>query len=118
MDREFSYGEFVSYLEHAEILKSVAISRNLEGFRDVKGLRHLVCRWCPSLHTFFSSVSEITITLEDVVNNFLSLCLVKRILSTSILPVRISNWKTNYLDTLAGVLLPLVGNWPEWASRS
>ena len=71
MDREFSYGEFVSYLERVEILKSVAISRNLEGFRDVKGLRHLVRRWCPSLHTFFFSISELTITLEDVVNNFL-----------------------------------------------
>ena len=71
MDRKFSYGEFVSYLGRAEILKSVAISRNLEDFRDVKGLRHLVRRWCPSLHIFFFSVSEITITLEDVVNNFL-----------------------------------------------
>ena len=51
----------------------MAISRNLEGFRDTKGLRHLVRRWCPSLHTFFFSVSELTITLEDVVNNFLLL---------------------------------------------
>ena len=49
----------------------MAISRNLEGFKDAKGLRHLVRRWCPSLHTFFFSVGELTITLEDVVNNFL-----------------------------------------------
>ena len=55
----------------AKILKAVAISRNLEGFIDAKGLRHLVHRWCPSLHTFFFSVGELTITLEDVVNNFL-----------------------------------------------
>ena len=70
VDRELSDGEFVSCLEHAKILKLVAISRNLEGFRDTKGLRHLVRRWCHSLHTFFFSVGELTITLEDVVNNF------------------------------------------------
>ena len=45
--------------------------RNLEGFRDAKGLRHLVRRWFPSLHTFFFFVGELTITLEDMVNNFL-----------------------------------------------
>ena len=71
MDRKLSDGEFVSCLEHARILKAVAISKNLEGFRDAKGLRHLVLRWYPSFHTFFFSVGEITITLEDVVNNFL-----------------------------------------------
>ena len=60
-------------LEHAGILKEVAISKNLEGFRDAKGLRHLVRRWYPSLHTFFFFVGELTITLEDVVNNFLFL---------------------------------------------
>ena len=49
----------------------MVISRNLEGFRDAKGLRHLVRHWCPSLHTFFFSMGELTITLEDVVNNFL-----------------------------------------------
>ena len=58
-------------MERAGILKAVAISRNLKGFRDAKGLRHLVRRWCPSLHTFFFSVGELTITLEDVVNKFL-----------------------------------------------
>ena len=31
----------------------------------------MVRRWCPSLHTFFFFVGELTITLEDVVNNFL-----------------------------------------------
>ena len=65
-----SDGEFVSCLERTGILKSIAISRNLEGFKDAKGLRHLVRRWCPSLHTFFFSIGELTITLEDVVNNF------------------------------------------------
>jgi len=71
VDKELSDGGFTNCLERARILKSVATSRNLEGFRDAKGLRHLVHRWSPSLHTFFFSVGELTITLEDVVNNFL-----------------------------------------------
>ena len=71
MGRELFDGEFVGCLEHAEILKVVAILRNLKGFRDTKGLRHLVRHWCPSFHTFFFSVGELTIILEDVVNNFL-----------------------------------------------
>ena len=75
MDRELFDEEFVGYLDRTGILKAVAISRNLEGFRDTKGLRHLVCRWCLSLHTFFFFVGELTITLEDVVNNLLLLVL-------------------------------------------
>ena len=71
VDRKLSDREFVGYLECARILKAVAISRNLEGFREAKDLRHLVRRWCPSLYTFYFSVGELTITLEDVVNNFL-----------------------------------------------
>ena len=71
MDKELSDEEFVGRLERVGILKAVAIFRNLEGFRDAKGLRHLVHRWCSFLHTFFFSVGELTITLEDVVNNFL-----------------------------------------------
>ena len=73
MDRELSNEEFVGYLKSVGILKAMAISSNLEGFRDSKGLRHLVRRWCPSFHTFFFFVGELTITLEDVVNNFLLL---------------------------------------------
>ena len=73
MDKELSDCEFVSFSEHAEILKSVAIFRNLEGIWDAKGLRCLVRRWCPFLHTFFFFVGELTITLEDVVINFLLL---------------------------------------------
>ena len=71
VDKELSDVEFVGRLESTGILKAVAISRNLEGFRDAKGLRHRVRCWCPSLHTFFFSVGKLTITLEDVVNNFL-----------------------------------------------
>ena len=42
MDKELSDEEFMGHLEHAGILKAVAISRNLKGFEDAKGLRHLV----------------------------------------------------------------------------
>ena len=62
-------------LERAGILNAVEISRNLKGFKDAKGLRHLVRRWCPALHTFPFSFGEMTVTLEDVVNNFLLLVL-------------------------------------------
>ena len=44
VDKELSDVEFVGRLESAGILKAVAISKNLEGFRDAKGLRHLVRR--------------------------------------------------------------------------
>ena len=73
VDRELSDGKFVGCLERAGIMKAMAISKNLEGLRDAKGLRNLVGHWCPSLHTFFFSVGELTITLEVVVNNFLLL---------------------------------------------
>ena len=44
VDKELSDVEFVGRLERAGILKTMAISRNLEGFRDAKGLKHLVRR--------------------------------------------------------------------------
>ena len=47
--------------------------QEFKGFKDAKGLRYLVCCWFPFLHTFFFFVGELTITLEDVVNNFLLL---------------------------------------------
>ena len=71
VDKELSDEEFVGHLKRAGILKAVAISRNFEGFRDAKGLRYLVRRWCPALHAFLFSFGELTVTLEDVVNNFL-----------------------------------------------
>ena len=71
MDKELSDEEFVGHLERAGFLKAVAISRNLKGFRDAKGLRHLVRRWCLAFHTFLFSFGKLTVTLEDVVNNFL-----------------------------------------------
>lgn len=51
----------------------MAISKNLEGFRVAKGLRHLVRHRSPSLHTILFFVGELTINLKDVVNNFLLL---------------------------------------------
>ena len=70
VDKELSNEEFVGHLERADILKAVVISRNLKGFRDAKGLRHLVRRWCLALHTFLFSFGELTVTLEDVVKQF------------------------------------------------
>lgn len=71
VDKELSDADFVGCLECVGVLKSVARTRNLEGFHDVKGLRHLVRHWSPSLHTFFFSRGELIVTLEDVVNTFL-----------------------------------------------
>ena len=73
MDKELSDGKFFGSLERPGILKVGAISKNLEGLKDSKGLRNLVRRWCPFLHTFFFSVGELMITLEVMVNNFLLL---------------------------------------------
>ena len=58
-------------MESAGVYKLITMMRNLEGFRDVKGLKHLVRHWSPSLYTFFFSVGELTVILEDVVNTFL-----------------------------------------------
>ena len=45
VDEELSDGRgFANFLECSGIPKLVEISRNLEGFRDAKGLRHLVRR--------------------------------------------------------------------------
>ena len=71
VEKELSDADFVGCLERAGILKSVVMTKNLEGFCDVKGLRHLVRRWSPSFHTFFFSVGELIVTLEDVENTFL-----------------------------------------------
>ena len=71
VDNELFDAGFANYLERIGILKSMATSRNLGGSRDAKGLRHLVRHWSPSFHTFFFSVGKLTITLEDVVINFL-----------------------------------------------
>ena len=40
-------------------------------YRDTEALRQLVRRWCPSTHTFFFAHGEMTVTLEDVENQWL-----------------------------------------------
>lgn len=71
MDKELSDADFIGCLERAGILKLVVMTKNLEGFRDDKGLRHLVRHWSPSFHTFFFFVGELIVNLEDVENTFL-----------------------------------------------
>ncbi|KAK9988301.1 hypothetical protein SO802_028540 [Lithocarpus litseifolius] len=39
--------------------------------RDLFNLRHLVRQWCTATYTFFLSCNEITVTLEDVLNQLL-----------------------------------------------
>ena len=118
VDRELSDGEFVSYLERAGILRSIAISKNLEGFRDTEGLRHLVHCWCPSLHTFFFSVGELTVTLEDVVNNLLF----PIVGDENPFDISLSSEDLRVEDKLfshfGGRIASPGGNWPEWASLS
>ena len=73
VDEEFSNAAFVGCLDSAGVLKLVAILRNLDGYMDIKRPRHLVHRWSLSFNTFFFSVGELTITLEDVVNTLMLL---------------------------------------------
>ncbi len=39
-------------------------------FWDTEALRQLVRRWCPSTHTFFFTYGELTVTLEDIENQW------------------------------------------------
>ena len=123
MGKELSNGKFVSCLERPEILKSMAIFRNLKCFKDTKGLKHLVHHWCPFLHTFFFLVGELTITLEDVVNNFLLPVFGDENPFDMAFPARILKLKTNFSVTLADVPLLLrgkparIGKWVMNLSR-
>ena len=58
-------------LQRTSVLKAIVSSRFLSNFRDLFNLRHLVCWWCTTTHTFFFSCNEITVTLEDVANQLL-----------------------------------------------
>ena len=40
-------------------------------FQDLYNLRHLVRQWYATIHTFFFSCGELTVTLEDVANQLL-----------------------------------------------
>uniref|UniRef100_A0A2N9IMU7 Aminotransferase-like plant mobile domain-containing protein n=1 Tax=Fagus sylvatica TaxID=28930 RepID=A0A2N9IMU7_FAGSY len=55
----------------AGVLRSILISRCSNMFRDTEALRQLVRRWCPSTHTFFFAHGEMTVTLEDIENQWL-----------------------------------------------
>ena len=71
MDRELSDIGFMGLLQRAGVLKAIVSSHCLSNYRDLFNLRHLVCRWCTTTHTFFLSCNEITVTLEDVANQLL-----------------------------------------------
>ena len=114
VDKELSDVEFVGRLEHAGILNAVAIFRNLEGFRDAKGLRHLVRRWYPSLHTFFFSVGELTITLKDVVNNFLLLAFGDENPFDINLSEEDLVLENKLFSHFGGRIASLGGKWPGW----
>ena len=53
------------------MLKAIISSHCLFNYRDLFDLRHLVRRLCSATHTIFLSCGEITMTLEDVVNQLL-----------------------------------------------
>ena len=53
------------------MLKAIVSSCCLSNYRYLFNLHHLLRQWCTSSHTFFFSYSEITMTLEDVLNQLL-----------------------------------------------
>ena len=55
----------------ANVLKAIVLSYCLSNYRNLFNLHHLVHRWCTTTHTFFLSYGEITVTLEDMVNQLL-----------------------------------------------
>ena len=71
VDNELSDIGFMGLLQRAGVLKTINLSRYLSNFKDLYNLRHLVCRWCTTTHTFFFSCGELTVTLEDMANQLL-----------------------------------------------
>ena len=71
VDEELSDTGFMAALQQADVLKPIVSSRCLSNYRDLFNRHHLVCWWCAATHTFFLSCSEITVTLEDMVNQLL-----------------------------------------------
>ena len=71
VDSELSNTGFMGLLQWAGILKAIISSRCLSNFLDLFNLRHLVCQWCTTTHTFFFSYGEVIVTLEDVANQLL-----------------------------------------------
>ena len=77
VDKELSNGEFVNCLECVGILKSIAISKNLEGFKDAKALD----TWCIvgvllSTHSSFLLVSSPSLWRTWLIISFFQ-CLVR-----------------------------------------
>ena len=66
IDSKLSDTGFMGLLQQAGVLKAVVLSQSLSNFRDRYNLRHLVCRWCATTHTFFFSCGELTVTFEDM----------------------------------------------------
>ena len=71
MDNELSDTDFMGLLQWAGVLKVIVSFRYLSDFRDLFNLRHLVCRWCTTTHTFFFSCGEVVVTFKDVANQLL-----------------------------------------------
>jgi hypothetical protein len=71
IDSELADRGFCDRLEQAGVLRSILISRCSNMYRDTEALRQLVRRWCPSTHTFFFAHGEMTVTLEDIENQWL-----------------------------------------------
>ena len=71
IDSELVDRGFCDRLEQAGVLRSILISRCSNMYRDTEALRQLVWRWCPSTHTFFFAHGEMTVTLQDVENQWL-----------------------------------------------
>uniref|UniRef100_A0A2N9H2I7 Aminotransferase-like plant mobile domain-containing protein n=1 Tax=Fagus sylvatica TaxID=28930 RepID=A0A2N9H2I7_FAGSY len=71
IDSELVDRGFCDRLEQAGVLRSILISRCSNMYRDTEALRQLVRRWCPSTHTFFFAHGEMTVTLEDIENQWL-----------------------------------------------
>lgn len=59
---------FVEVLCVVGILKSIAMSQNLQISGDIECLCRMVKRWCTSTYSFILAFREITMTLEDVAN--------------------------------------------------
>ena len=71
MDNELSDIGFMGLLQRVGVLKAIVSSRCLSNFQDLFNLGHLVCQWCTTIHTFFFSCDEVTVTLEDVASQLL-----------------------------------------------
>ena len=71
MDKELFDMGFIMALQQVDVLKAVVSSQCLSNYRDSFNLCHLVHRYYNTTYTFFLSCGEITVTLEDVVNQLL-----------------------------------------------